>query len=126
MDDAATRIELDSHANMPVVGRQVFILNETGRTASVSAYNPDYPCKHIPIVDAALLYQDRFTGQDHILVIRNALYVESMTNCLIPPFILREHGITVNDTPKIHSRDPCKEYHGKNKIRKATLIKGSV
>ena len=111
MDDAATRIELDSHANMPVVGRQVFILNETGRTASVSAYNPDYPCKHIPIVDAALLYQDRFTGQDHILVIRNALYVESMTNCLIPPFILREHGITVNDTPKIHSRDPCKEDH---------------
>ena len=41
-----------------------------------------------------------------MLVIRDALYVPSMTNHLIPPLIMREAGITVNDTPKIHLPDP--------------------
>ncbi|CAJ1959259.1 unnamed protein product, partial [Cylindrotheca closterium] len=96
---------------MPVVGCQAFILADTGKTVSVSAYNPDYPSKQIPVVDAALLYQDRFSGEEHILVIRNALHVPSMANNLIPPFIMREHGIKVNDTAKIHTSDPSSDDH---------------
>ena len=48
MDDAndqspdVCRTELDSHANMPVVGKGVYVLAHTGRNASVSPYNPDY------------------------------------------------------------------------------------
>ena len=33
---------------------------------------------------------------------RNVLYVHSMTNNLIPPFLMREAGLKVNDVPKIH------------------------
>ena len=30
---------------------------------------------------------------------------------LIPPFILREAGVTVNDKPKIHASDPSSDNH---------------
>lgn len=106
-----SRTELDSHANMPVVGRNAFILSETGCKAEVSAYTPDYEPKKIPIVDAAVLYECPYQGTAHILVIRNALYVPTMMNNLIPPFVMRKAGIVVNDRPKIHSDDPDVEDH---------------
>jgi hypothetical protein len=34
--------ELDSHANMLVVGRHAFIISNTGRVADVNAFMPDY------------------------------------------------------------------------------------
>ena len=59
-DNAAnveSRMELDSHANMPVATCHSYILSDTVRTASVSAYNPDYPSLEIKIVDTAVAYQ---------------------------------------------------------------------
>ena len=100
-----TRTELDSHANMPVVGRHAYILSDTEKTATVSPYTPDYETREIPIVDAAVLYSCPYTGSDYILVIRNALFVPAMTNNLIPPFILREKGIQVCEVPKIHAKE---------------------
>ena len=41
-DQKESRTELDSHANMPVVGRHAFIIAETGRIADVNAFTPDY------------------------------------------------------------------------------------
>ena len=42
---------------------------------------------------------------------RNVLSVPSLEHNLIPPFILREAGLIVNDTPKIHKEDPTMDYH---------------
>ena len=36
-----SKTELDSHANMPVVGRHAFIIWDTGRVAEVNAFTPD-------------------------------------------------------------------------------------
>ena len=44
-------------------------------------------------------------------MVRNALYVPSMEHNLIPPFILREAVLVLNDTPKIHCNIPSAEYH---------------
>jgi hypothetical protein len=52
--EESSRTELDSHANMPVVGRNAFIISETGRMADVKPYSPDYKSMAIPIVDAAV------------------------------------------------------------------------
>ena len=35
-------MELDSHANMPVVGKHAYIIAETGKKADVSPFTPDY------------------------------------------------------------------------------------
>jgi hypothetical protein len=37
-----SRTQLDSHANMPVVGRHAFIISDTGRVADMNAFTPDY------------------------------------------------------------------------------------
>ena len=90
-DTMWSRTELDSHANMPVVGINCFILSYTDKTAVVSPYTPEYDTKEVPIVDAALLYECRYTGKQYIFVLRNALFVPAMQhNLLVPPFIIRQ------------------------------------
>ena len=111
LESEESRMELDSHANMPVVGRNAYVLSDTGRRTLVGAYHPDLEPQRLKIVDAAVLYQDGYTGIEYILVVRNALHVPSMNHNLIPPFILRENGIKVNEIAKIHCDEPSKEDH---------------
>ena len=106
-----TKTDLDSHANMPVVGRNAYILSWTNKTAVVSPYTPGYEAKELPICDAAVMYEDPYTGTNMVLVVRNALYIPSMKNNLIPPFIMQEKGVQVKDTPKIHMNDPDENEH---------------
>ena len=76
MEDHESRMELDSHANMPVIGSQAYIINWSGKLADVSPFTPDYKTlKDILLVDAAILYICPYTGSEAILVIRNALYL---------------------------------------------------
>ena len=109
--DIQSRTDLDSHANMPVVGKHAHIFRYTGKTASVSAFSPDYDPLKTKIVDAAVLYQCAHTGTAYLLVIMNALYVPSMNNNLISPFILRLAGIDARDTPKIQLAAPGEADH---------------
>lgn len=106
-----SRTELDSHANMPVVGRHAYVLSNTGRTVDVNAFTPDYEPIRVPVVDAAVQYDCPYTGISHMMVIRNALHVPSMENNLIPPFIMREAGIEVNEVAKIQVPNPSEEDH---------------
>ena len=103
MDEEESRTELDSHANMPVVGRNAYIISDTGKIADVNPFTPDYAFMRISIVDATVRYDCLYDGKSYIFVVRNALHVPSMRNNLIPPFIMREAGIRVNDTPKIQT-----------------------
>ena len=82
-----SRTELDSHANMPVVGSESFIISHTGKTTEEHPYSPEYEVKIIPIVHAAVKYESKYTELEYVLVIRNVLYVPTMNNNLIPPFI---------------------------------------
>ena len=59
----------------------------------------------MPIVDAMLAYDCERTNQVYLLVLRNVLYIESMDDNLIPPFILREAGLTVHERAKIHCEE---------------------
>ena len=62
-------------------------------------------------MDAAVQNDCPYQGTVSILVIRNCLHVPSMTNNLIPPFIMRQVGIEINERPKIHSDNPGVEDH---------------
>ena len=102
--------ELDSHANMVVLGNECFVF-EKGGTCSVKGFAPGLQMANIPVVDAALAYDDPYTGISHILIVRNALYVKDMEHNLVPPFILREAGLDVKTTPKVQCKYPTVENH---------------
>lgn len=104
--EVESRTELDSHANMAVVGKYAYVLSEYGKTVDVSPFSPHYPPTTAPLVDAALQYECPYDGNVYVLIIRNALHIPSMDNNLIPPFMMREAGLLVKDTPKIQVRDP--------------------
>ena len=106
-----SRTDLDSHANMPVVGSGAFVLVDHNSTCEVSPYSPDYEPMKVPLVDAAVRYDCPFDGRVYILLIQNALYVPSMDYNLLPPFMMREAGLIVKDIPKIQLDDPSEEDH---------------
>jgi hypothetical protein len=106
------RSELDSHANMIVLGKHSFIFESTGRTCTVEPFTTDLgTAENVPIVDGAIAYECPYTHQVYILIIRNALHIPTMHHNLIPPFIMRAGGIIVNDTAKIHCNDPSTNDH---------------
>ena len=106
-----SRTELDSHVNMPVVGKNVYILAKMGKTVEVNPFTPDYEAMEAELVDAAVQYDSPYNGMSTILVIQGPLYVPSMNNNLILPFMLREAGVKVNKTPKIQVKDPDEDDH---------------
>ena len=81
--------ELDSHANMPVIGKNAYILSKIGETVDVAPFTPHKPIS-VELVDAALKYECPYSGVVKILIIRRGLYVPSMTHNLLPPFMLRK------------------------------------
>ena len=89
---------------MVVVGGQATVFGSSGRSADVKPFSSDCSqLKSVPIVDAALAYDCPYSMQTYILTVRNALHVKNMDNNLVPPFILREAGLVVNDVPRIHT-----------------------
>ena len=104
-DDHQTSTQLDSHANMVVVGSHASVFGHSGRSADVRPFSSDCSkLESVPIVDAAVAYDCPYSMETYILAIKNALHVPSMEHNLIPPFILREAGLVVNDVPKIHTK----------------------
>jgi hypothetical protein len=75
-----SRMELNSHANMPMVGRNAYIILDTGRTANMNPFTQDYNSMQVSIVYAAVWYECPYNGQMYVFVLPNALLVPSMRN----------------------------------------------
>ena len=104
--------ELDSHANMIVAGEQAYVFSESGLNANVRAFSDEASgMQGVPIVDCMWAYDCAYSGLTYMLVARNALSVPSMDHNLFPAFILREAGLIVNETAKIHCDNPSVENH---------------
>jgi len=89
--DRTSTTELDSHANMAVVGKDVTVILDSRLHAEVRSFSNDVPMlQKISMVDAVVAYDDPCSMKTYLLVIRNALQVGSMEHNLILPFLLRE------------------------------------
>ena len=98
------RVELDTHADTFVAGRNCLLMNFTERVCDVMPYSDDYePKTGIPIVQAATGYTAA-NGQRTILIFNEALWLPDMENSLMNPNQLRHFGIEVQDNP--YHRDP--------------------
>lgn len=71
-----SRTELDSHANMCVVGRNAFIVNGTGNQVNMNPFTPYYTAMTVDIVDAVVKYDCPYTGTAYLLSIFNALHAQ--------------------------------------------------
>ena len=95
------RIELDSHADTIVLGKNCIVLEYTGRECDVSPYTESYePITSIPIVTGATAWTSQVTNETFILVFHEALEMSGqMNDTLINPNQLRHFGIEVQDNP---------------------------
>ena len=88
---AVSRSELDSHANMIVVGSQVDFIDNIGKTCTVNYFLKSAgKLENIRIVDAVMAYDCPYLAKPYLLLTRNALYVPELPINLFPPFSLRE------------------------------------
>ena len=89
-DNFASRTELDSHANMVVVGKHCVIFDDTGKTCTVNAFSESTgKLENVPIVDALVAYDCPFKGKTFLLLMRNGLYIPKLEINLLSPFIIR-------------------------------------
>ena len=58
--------------------------------------------ENVPIVDYALEHDQKFSIKTYPLIVRNALYMLSINNNLIPPFLMWEARILMNDVARIN------------------------
>ena len=124
IDESITdpRTELDSHANIIILGKNSFMFESTGKTCNVQLFCSDLGmATNVPIIDGALTYDCPYTGQVYILLVQNALHIPSMKHNLVPPFIMRAGGVKVNDVFKIHCESPDIEDHSKS-FRETELL----
>ena len=102
MNDNISRTDLDSHANMVVVGNVCLAVDWTnGKTCDALPFDPSIGTSiSIPVVDAAYC---PFTHTTYSLMARNVMYLKTLKHNLIAPFLMREAGVIADDKPKIHS-----------------------
>ena len=104
--------ELDSHANMAVAGRDCTIIARSGHYATVTPFSSDLPAmEQVEIGDVAIAYDDPYSSRTFLLVIRNALLISSMDHNLLPPFLIREASLFLDETPKFQSTDLTRDNH---------------
>lgn len=112
MDTHELTMELDTHATMVLIGRNFQVISRSGQTVQVNPFTPDYKAlPEVPNVDTVIAYECHFIDKVYIILYQNALYVLKMENNLIPPFILKEAGIEVNNVLKIQVDNPTEMDH---------------
>ena len=76
VDNEDPRTELDSNANMVVLGAHAFIFESTNRTCNVQPFDPSLgTALKIPIVDGDVVYECPYTGEIYVLIVSNALHI---------------------------------------------------
>ena len=90
--------QLGYHTNMVVVVKQTCIRQRP------DIFKLFFKDKKVPIIYSALVYHCKRTMTTYLLMTRNVIYITSIKNNIIPPFIMRESGILVNDVARIYCR----------------------
>ena len=104
--------ELDSHADSPVVGKNVYILCSTGRKISVKGFTDQLGAPIlVPVVDATIIYDCEYTKKAVVPVIRNALHLRNMNVNLTSPFMIRLAGLHVDECQKFLAEKPSQDSH---------------
>ena len=102
-DRNTMRAELDSHADTTALGPGCLILHDTGNKVTVEPFAATLgSALNIPIVKAAIAYDNPTDFHTYILIFHEVLYVEALASHLLCPFQMRDSGVEVADIPLQH------------------------
>ena len=95
------RIELDSHADTILFGKNCVVLNFTGRECDVLPYTDTYESiNSVPIAKAGTAWTLPETEATYILLFNEGLWMgDNIYHSLIKPNQLRLYVVTVQDNP---------------------------
>ncbi len=104
--------ELDSHANMSVAGGGNTVIAKSGHLAMVTLFSPDLPVlEKITIGHVAMHYDNPVSLRTNILVMKNALLIPTMSHNLLPPILVWEAGLFLDETAKQQAVSPTIDNH---------------
>ena len=107
-----SRTELDSHADVTVVGKNALVLTDFNRPVTVTGYNPaSKPMLNVKTVGAAIAYDDPTTGATIMLTIHQALHIPTLEHNLLCPMQYRVNQVLVNDVSKFLIDKPSNDDH---------------
>ena len=87
---------------MLVLARNYCIVNYSRKTAEVQPFSPEHKSLvEVPIVNSVMQCDDPYLGETCMLVCKEALHIPAMKHNLIPPFLIRDDSLTVDDLPKM-------------------------
>jgi hypothetical protein len=110
--DARDRgLDLDSHADMAVLGSNCYVFEENGKTVNVFSFDPELGSTARNVVSGCFAYDDPCSGRVMLLIVHQGLHIPHLGYSLIPPFQMRENDVVVNDRPKFQTRSPTEDDH---------------
>ncbi len=101
-----TTLELDSHTDMHVLGRNALTILDYDRPVIVKGYDPSLGTKTHATVSGALAYDDPVTSEVYHLVINQAIHIPHLDHHLLCPMQCRVNDVIVNNMPKFLTSDP--------------------
>jgi hypothetical protein len=102
-----SKLELDSHADTTVAGKNCVAISFTDRACKVQPYSDSYePIDNVPIATVATGYTAK-NGLNYIIILPEALYMPDLDHSLVNPNQLRHFGTTVHDNP-FHTMEPMR------------------
>jgi hypothetical protein len=106
-----TTLELDSHANTCVLGRDAFIILDHNRPVSIVGYDESLGTKTYQTVSGIVAYDDPQTGRTLYLIINQDIHLPHLDHHLLCPMQCCVNDMTVNNLPKFLAADPTDQMH---------------
>jgi hypothetical protein len=106
------RSDLDSHADVSVVGMEVITFQDFERPVNVCGYDPKGPvAMDLKTVSAGMAYDVPGSGRVVILIVHQAINLPHLPHNLLKPMQMRLNDVVVNETPKFQCANPTNLSH---------------
>ena len=110
-NDIDTSLELDSHDNTCVIGKDCLILNDYEIPVTVYGYDRALGAQSYCTLSAVLGYIDPKSGQTYHLVIHQVIEIPHLEHSLLCPMQCRMNGVEINETPRFLEKNKTPNSH---------------
>jgi len=95
-----TTLELDSHADTCVLGKDCLVILDYERPVQVVGYDPALGAKTYRTISGVVAHNNPVTGEVIHLVIHQAIHIPHLDHHLLCPMQCRVNNVIINETPK--------------------------